>query len=526
MLALTLLLAASQAGPVLPVGIAPHLTRLSLSIQRSLEAGDFDAARRGLREWPSGKLTYQAEGMPATYANALKIAADMVAEASDGLVTFEAGSGPKVVFRFVPMPDAGPPEPAWKDGKAVMDVPITDRGGAEANERSVAWSFAKGMSYAAGLDYSTRRRSVMGPVAYTRSLSPARFSVAEQTLFSEIGKVRTALQKAVDERTKLTPAVPRIQVEPDVVDMKTVIRGDHYEFSLTIKNIGNATAKIEIETTCSCLVATHDLSVEPGQSVTVKPKFDSADYQGSIEKHLYVLSNSPEEPRATVVLKTLVAPETRFLPPRGATEVRSAGVGADLVEVVIPDTGEARPELTFYGTKEPINLLDVQLGSPLASAMVVPFEGIVDDPLFGKAIRQGSRVTLALPESWPFGISWLRIVGVTDSKRKPIAEMTLQIRKGIAASPQSAYFGDAAVGVQSERIVMIDHPSKAFKILKVVADEGLSAAISPVGSDGKRYQLVIRTTPKAAGTISGSVRLSTDSAAQPTITVPVGGVAK
>jgi hypothetical protein len=449
----------------------------------------------------------------------------MVSEASQGKVKFVEGNEPRIVFTFVPMPVDGPAEPIWKDGGVQMAIPITDRGGDAANERSVVWGLAKGMSYAAGLDHSTRRRSVMGPVAYTKSLSPVSFSLPEQRQFTRLDDVFQALQRAVGSKTRLTPAVPRVEVSPGVIDMGTIIQGDQQEFSVTIKNTGNAPASIEIETTCSCLIAAPSLQIDPGKSMTIRPKFDSSDYLDQIEKHLYVLSNSLENPRETVLLKAAIAPEVRFLAPMDAKTVRSVGVGADLIEFEVPDTGPSKAELTFYGTKAPVELIDVQLGNPLASATVIPFEGEVEDPLFGKALRKGAKVVLELPESWPFGVSWLRVVGVTDSKRKPVVEMTLQVRKGIAASPQSAYFGDALVGKMSERVVLIER-SKPFKITKVEADENLTASISAIGDSGLSYRLVIRTIPKSAGAIAGSVRLTTDSTAQPLIVVPVGGIAK
>ncbi len=526
MLSLLILLAAQQSGPAMPVGVAPHLSATSLAIQRSLQDGKFELAAETLKAWPAGKLTYKVAGLPPTYADAGKAAAAMIEEASQGKVTFAEGEGPRVLFTFVPMPLVGPAEPEWRNGRVEMAVPITDRGGDAAHERSVIWSLAKGMAYAAGLDHTTRRRSVMGPVAFTKSLSPITFSLPEQRQFAKLFEVYQELKRAVEGKTRLVPAMPRIEVEPDLVDMGSIIQGDHKEFAVTIKNTGNAPASIEIETTCSCLIATPTLQLAPGASVTVTPRFDSTDYQGQIEKHLYVLSNSLENPRETVVLRAAIAPEIRFLPPPGANSVRSVGIGADLIEVEIPDAGDAKTELTFYGTKSPVELIDVQLGSPLASATVVPFEGSIDDPLFGTAVRKGAKVMLGLPANWPFGISWLRIVGVTDSKRKPVVEMTLQIRKGIGVSPQSAYFGDARVGEVSERVVMVEHRSKPFKIIKVTTDDGLSATVTPVGESGASYRLVIRATPRSVGAISGSVQLSTDSAAQPIVVVPVGGRAK
>ncbi|MDQ2985730.1 MAG: DUF1573 domain-containing protein [Armatimonadota bacterium] len=524
MLSFIALLAFQQAGPVMPVGVAPHLSRLSLEIQQALSTGEFDVATSAFSRWPAGSLSYSLEGMHETYKQADIAAASLVKDASGGSVLFSLGSSPAVTFRFLPMTAEGPNDPIWKDGRVLMTIHTTDRGGAPANARSIVWGLAKGMAYAAGLDVNTKRRSMMGPVSYTRSLSDPIFSLREQSLFTQLAKVRTSLKAAIDGKVRLVPAVPKIEVTPAVVNMGAVTQGDLKEFALTIKNTGNAPASLEIETTCSCLIATPTLTIPAGGLVEMKPKFDSADYQGSLEKHLYVLSNSLESPRETVVLKAVIVPEIRFFAPKGSAVHGSAGE-ADLIEIEAPDAGASTAELIFFGTQTPIELLDVQLGNRSAKANIVPFEGRIEDPITGSAIRNGAKVLIDLPEDWPFGVNWLRVVGVTNSKRKPSVEMTLQIRRGISVSPQTAYFGDAKVGTQSERIVMIEHTTKPFKVIKVETDPGIVAAVEKADEFGRRYRIVIRVTPAVVGPISGSVRISTDSPAQPVITIPVGGQA-
>lgn len=325
-------------------------------------------------------------------------------------------------------------------------------------------------------------------------------------------------------KTRLTPAIPNITATPDVVDFGNVTQGDREEFSITITNSGNAPAVVEIETTCSCIIAQPSFILGPGETVTQKPRFDSTDYQGQLDKHLYVLSNSPANPRRTIVLKGMIVPEVRFVEPKGARSVHSVG-GDGFYEVEVPETGPSTLDLLFYGTAAPVELVDVQLGNATVSAQLFPFSGSVQDPLIGTAVRSGSKVTLSLPESWPFGVNWLRVVGVTNSRRRPSVEMTLQVRKGIAASPQSMYFGDAKVGQESERSVLVTHGSKPFTIAKIEASEGISARFEKADETGRSYKVSARVKPPAAGQISGFITLTTNSPVQPTITVPIGGQA-
>lgn len=523
MFSLLVLLAVQQTGPVMPVGVSEHLGDLNLSIQRSLQMGDFAVAETLFASWPTGKLTYSADQLPVEFARAGEAASALVAEASGGRVQFERGSSPRVKFTFAALPPEGPKEPVWKDGSVLAEVATTDRDGTPANPRSIVWGMAKAMAFAAGLDVTTRRRSLMGTVIYAKSVADPAHSQREQSILTQIEDVRLALAKAVKGRVRLAPAIPDVTVTPDTVELGTVTQGDRKEFSLTITNRGNAPALIEIETTCSCIIAQPSLVLAAGESVTQKPRFDSADYKGRLDKHLYVLSNSPENPRRTVLMRGMVVPEIRFLAPNGSRSVFGAA-GDGLYEVEVPETGTSSLDLLFFGTNAAVELVDVQLGNQGASAEFVPFTGSVDDPLLGAGVRTGSKIVVALPESWPFGVSWLRVVGVTNSRRTPSVEMTLQIRRGIAASPQSMYFGDAKVGKQSERSAMIEHGAKSFEITKVEATGGVTASVEKV--DGRRYKIIGRVLPAQAGPISGAITISTNSAVQPTVTIPVGGQAE
>ncbi|MEO7453593.1 MAG: DUF1573 domain-containing protein [Fimbriimonadales bacterium] len=524
MLALVAFLVLQQPGPVLPVGTAPHLAELNFTVQKSLEAGDFDVARAAFAKWPTGKVTYSAAGLPTAFDASKGAASALVKEIAGGHVDFEEGADPRVVFTFGSLPPDGASEPEWRDGKVYLEVPVTDRDGNPANPRSVTTSLAKGMAYAAGLDITTRRSSLMGYVVYAKNVADPSYSQREQTILTQVEDARKELAKAVNGRVKLITAVPVITVTPGRIELGTVTQGDRKDFSLTLKNTGNAPAMIEIETTCSCLVAQPSFVLMPGETITQKPRFDSSDYQGELEKHLYVLSNAPGNPRTTLVMHGIIVPEVRFVEPHGARTVNAAA-GNGLFEVEVAEKGESSLELLFYGTNSPVELLDIQLGNRTASAQIAPFSSLVDDPLIGPAVRSGAKVQITVPESWPLGVSWLRVVGVTNSRRRPSVEMTLQIRKGISVSPQSMYFGDAKIGVGLERTVMVEHGSKEFTVTKVEATEGIVATVEKADESGRRYRITAKFTAKQAGQVSGAITLSTSSPLQPTVTIQIGGLA-
>lgn len=520
-----LAVAVLQAGPVLPVGVAPHIARANFEIQQALSVGDFAAAERGLAQWPSSRVTYSLEGLPERYAAMPEKAAQMVAEAAKGL-SFVKGSPANVVFTFGPLPAEGPPEPVWKNGRVEMMIPITSRNGDPANERSILWSLAKGMGYAAGLDISTRRRSVMSEVVYAASVADPAFAIRELAILEHVSATRAALAKAAADKQRITVSAPKLTVSPSVVEMGKMMRGELREFTVAIKNVGNAPAVVEIETTCSCIITTPNFTLPAGEEMVISPKFNSSDYEGHLERQLLVLSNAPEGPRQSIVLKALIMPEVRFLPPKEARPIRGTGASNEISELEISDTGTSQIELLFFGTVADLEIIDLQVGNPSASTRVVPFSGVVDDPMFGSSSKTGSKVLIDIPADWPYGVSWLRVVGLTSSRTSPAVEMTLQLRRGISASPQNVFFGGAKVGEPSERVIYVEHLSKPFRIEKVEADNGISATAEAVEGSDKRYRLRVKVTPTAAGPISGTVRVHTNSSRQPVLAVSVGGHAE
>jgi hypothetical protein len=72
---------------------------------------------------------------------------------------------------------------------------------------------------------------------------------------------------------------------------------------------------------------------------------------------------------------------------------------------------------------------------------------------------------------------------------------------------------------------MVEHASKGFSIEKVEAADGFLATVEKADASGFRHKVTVRHAPKQAGQISGVITLTTNSAIQPTITIPIGGQA-
>nr|MBA3725965.1 hypothetical protein [Armatimonadota bacterium] len=158
---------------------------------------------------------------------------------------------------------------------------------------------------------------------------------------------------------------------------------------------------------------------------------------------------------------------------------------------------------------------------------VLPFNEEIVDPLFGPAPqkRLGYRVRVTFPTDYRAGLEWVRIVILTDSKKHPNADVTIETHKGIFAQPKTAYFGVVVSGQSVTRTVIVEHASKPFKVIGVSA-EGESIEAKLQADSDRRYRIVINGKPTKPGPIPGKVTVRTDSDRYPTIDIPVIGTVK
>nr|MBA3726236.1 DUF1573 domain-containing protein [Armatimonadota bacterium] len=314
-LALSLLLAVAggDIGPTLPPRTSTHIHRVNIEVQRLLSESKFGDAGAKLREWPLGEIGYRA---PDAYADVVEEAAEIWSQATEGKARFVSKSEPLVRFAFAERPVDGVLL-TWKDGRIEATVPVFAEDGKPASRRSMVWNAAKAFGYALGLAPTTRRRHLMGPVAYRPDgpqdpkLVP---DIAEISHLSSLLQAREALSRAVASRSKLTPAQPVIALDKESLDGGMVTQGTKVEFSLTISNKGNVPALLDLESTCACIIALARPEIAPGDSFDVKIVLDTADYRGALDKHLYIHTNDPAEPTRTLEMHVVSVPEYRVLP--------------------------------------------------------------------------------------------------------------------------------------------------------------------------------------------------------------------
>lgn len=97
---------------------------------------------------------------------------------------------------------------------------------------------------------------------------------------------------------------PRIEVENPEIDLGVIGPSTQHRVAFKFKNIGEADLKItRVTTTCSCTVP--ELAKKeyaPGESGTVNAVYHAGSSAGPVHKTLYIISNDPKQPSASLVI--------------------------------------------------------------------------------------------------------------------------------------------------------------------------------------------------------------------------------
>ena len=131
-----------------------------------------------------------------------------------------------------------------------------------------------------------------------------------------------ASQKVASEQIKAATVetagqVPVLQVEKTVHDFGEMGPSASGKCEFAFKNVGTGTLKIDrVQSTCGCTVPQLEKKeYAPGESGVINVTFRAPSTKGNVNKHLYIVSNDPKQPRfelgikAVVTVKVSISPE-------------------------------------------------------------------------------------------------------------------------------------------------------------------------------------------------------------------------
>jgi len=314
--------------------------------------------------------------------------------------------------------------------------------------------------------------------------------------------------------TAQTEGAPALQVPSKIIDTGTVSQGVVVDAVFDLVNEGDATLTVKaVRPTCGCTVADFDREIAAGATGQVKAKLDTKDFAGPISKSILVMTDDPQNPTVTLVIKADVRPYVEILP---RPLIRFNAVAHEPMEQTFIVAG-ADPE-------ETIKVEKVTSSVPFIATAL---RKLADDELVAGKSTSQYEVSLSLTENAPVGPVNAVLMVHTDVKEAPQVPVKVYgvIRALIHVTPTQVQFGAVEASSRPGRnLIVVNNRTDGTRVQITgaqVDDPAFSAQVATI-EDGKRYQVTVMVKPDAdPGSRNATLSLTTTDKEFPSVTVPV-----
>ncbi len=165
------------------------------------------------------------------------------------------------------------------------------------------------------------------PILLSQESRGATEAVTEEPAPSEVEEPAQRLEEGPP---------PKIVVENDVHDFGDIDPGSTNKGQFKFSNQGQGVLEIKkVQSTCGCTVPElKKKTYLPGESGAISVTFRPGQRSGQVSKHLYILSNDKENPKAQLAIKANVVQKISYEPMRFKLRLdeENAGVGEMKIE--------------------------------------------------------------------------------------------------------------------------------------------------------------------------------------------------
>lgn len=509
----------APVGPHLPARTTPEIHSINVEVQRLISSGSFEEAKHKLGLWPGESFGYEVRNSAGSeFAERIdgiaKEAAEVWEKATSGRVKIGVG---EVMVRLEFVKQAMPHEliPKWFEGKVVAKIPLHVGDPLRPTpRRSLVTAAAKAFGFALGHAHVQRHGWLMGVDDYVEASGTLGPSQMELDSIQEILDARKRLEEAIGRKEKITPAIPKLIIEPTQIDLGIVEEGAKPRADVVFRNSGNAPLEFAVDSTCRCLFLHALEPLAPGEIRVVRPGVDTTGLMGKMSKEFLIHSSDPSNPTQSLVLHFESVPEYRVVPEA-------------MVRLPLADEGPTTFEVIVYSFPgKPLRVLAANPSLPNAKVEIVPFVGEVTDPAFSKEPirRTGYKIRVTFESQFPSGSTFTNLNIETDSSTRPNYNLVFQTHKGIAAAPSSVYFGGIAANESVSRTFRVSHPFVRFNVLSASADGGnFQVTAERDDSEGFGHRITVTYNGGSNGPIVGRVIIRTDHPKYPEVIVPITG---
>jgi MYXO-CTERM domain-containing protein len=323
--------------------------------------------------------------------------------------------------------------------------------------------------------------------------------------------------------TGVVPAAPQIAVSPTSLSFGNVTVGATSAKSFTVSNTGTApltgTVALASGTSAEYTVSPASFNVAAGASQTVTVTYAPADTTSDAGS-IVVASNDPTTPAASVA-------------------VTAAGVAAPAPSIALAPATLAFGTVTVGGSASLTTQVQNGGTAPLSVTSIAPCAGTSTEfsasPVAAFTVAAGGSTTVTVTyRPTGAGADTGCLVFTSNDAAHPTTNLAVSgsgqpaAAPKIAVSPTSLTFGNVTLGASSSKTFSISNPGTATLTGTVARASGTSAeyAVSPATftvAAGGSQTITVSYAPVDTTTDGGSLVVSSDDAATPTVSVALSG---
>lgn len=301
---------------------------------------------------------------------------------------------------------------------------------------------------------------------------------------------------------------PLVRVDPAVVDLGPLAQGELARIEATIHNDGTEPLRIhKIDSNCGCTVAqVPDSTLAPGESTVLRATLATRSFSGKVIKQVYVYTNDPASPQATLELRAFV---------RAPISLKPATVRFGDVPI-----GEARRATVTLKAAAADTLRILGLDFP---------EGILR--CRSAASQEGDSTVYRLEielradaQPGPFRVTG-RIETNQRASRVQSVQVSGQVHGFFRVDPEAVSLGQVLQGrSRSETVRVIPTLPGDRRVTGATCDRPYLASEVAALPGGQGYEVRVTLLPEAPPErISGKLTITTDDPLQPSIDLDVRG---
>jgi hypothetical protein len=275
---------------------------------------------------------------------------------------------------------------------------------------------------------------------------------------------------------------PKLFVPEKIVDFGVVPKGDVIEAKIRLVNEGTAPLRIKtVRPTCGCTVADYPKSIDANGEGFILAKLDTMEFSGPINKMLLLMTDDPENPSMSIVLKAVVQPFIEVLP-------------KPLVRINAIQTEDATEKIYLVADKsvKSYKILKVESDVPFIKT---DFRELKKEEAVDERGGKQYEVSLSLADDAEPGPINAKVTVHTDhpKAKEVLVKVFGVVRALLHVTPARLQFGvvEAALNPGRNVVVVNNRPNSKVNITNAEIDDPAFEAVVHTIEAGKRYQVAV-----------------------------------